>query len=197
MIRYVLVIYTIILIVSFIFLLPNITYKNIQATAVNSPELLNYNFVEYDHYNPINKDLKVCVGNWFEVKGVTKRIELYETSLLNWNEDSKDSVVTSSVNSSNIVVLGHNDCSNGNCIYPTTEFSKIINSKIGDNALLCLNNVLYDGYITFSAPVLESSVHLLDKWLEYDSITAITCWGECRDKQCSSVDSRWVISFPQ
>jgi hypothetical protein len=132
-------------------------------------------------------------GDWVEFNG--SRISLGQESLTTWNIESSPSILTETLDSKNTVLLGHNNCFNGSCYTPTTEFGKVINLKVDQTASACISGNLYSGKILYSKAVKDDSTYILDNWFNQDIVTAFTCYGECYDANCTSVKERWVVVF--
>ncbi len=177
------------------------TTNNIKAEAKMNGNMYLTN-VRQKIYTKINKTKvqikkpsKTCSGEWFYTDSTGKIINLGREDLSSWDQKSKPSILEETLYNNNIVLLGHNNCENGDCYKPTTDFGKIIISRVNDKAAACINGLLYEGKVIFSAPVNESATFILDNWLNKNTITAFTCYGECYDEECTNVKQRWVIAF--
>ncbi len=139
--------------------------------------------------------VQTCTGNWLYIDSIGKRIELSYETVTSWKYESDPAILSETLNNKNTVLLGHNYCEGGNCYKPTTDFGMIINVKQGDKAMACVDGNLYKGEILVSRQIDETATYILSDWLNQPTITAFTCYGECKDEKCETVRSRWVIAF--
>lgn len=135
---------------------------------------------------------KTCSGQW--IKFADKKINIGEELISEWKAESKPALLSETKNNPNKVVIGHNNCENGDCNKPTTDFAQIINLEKEDKVEACIDNALYEGVVTFSKPLDNSAVEILGTWKDYDSLTFFTCYGKCTDISCSNTEQRWVIA---
>jgi hypothetical protein len=142
----------------------------------------------------VEKPQTDCEGNWIN-SNVTGMISLQVESLSRWGAETVPTIVSETINSSNIVIIGHNICVKGECFNPGSPFGKIINIKIGEKVHACVNKKLYAGYVFASNPVDERQTSIMGDWTGFKTITMFTSYGKCKDIQCSSTDRRWVIAF--
>ncbi|MDQ7021052.1 MAG: hypothetical protein Q9M91_04395 [Candidatus Dojkabacteria bacterium] len=134
-----------------------------------------------------------CLGNWIMTDSFNDPIKLDIILEENWDASSIPSIVQNTIFNKNKVIIGHNNCVDGFCNSPTTDFAQILNSKIGDNFEACINDRYLNGTITFSSPVNEKDRYIMSSWLGDNSATLFTCYGECSDKNCNSTKSRWAV----
>lgn len=167
--------------------LPVLNKPNNDKAVENS---INQNYKEDEVTTRIS-----CTGNWFRTGNMDEKIKLGYETLSTWNPNSKNSILTETLKNENKVILGHNECENGDCYSPTTDFAQIIETKEGEPAEACINGEYFRGTVDFSGAVHERAVHILGNWRNSSSITAFTCYGECKDINCNSVKERWVVSF--
>jgi sortase (surface protein transpeptidase) len=136
-------------------------------------------------------DITNCKGNYIESK-VTGRINLNITGLNNWNAESQPTILNETINSKNIVVIGHNLCKNMNCNQPESQFAQIMNFETGDEINLCVKDISYKAYIVKTEIVSENRVEILGEWLDIPSITLFTSYGKCKNDFCSETFQRFV-----
>jgi len=136
-----------------------------------------------------------CKGEWVNIPSVGIEQNFGHISISEWDWETEPSILHEYVNASNMVLLGHNNCMNGNCDLPTTNFSQIIDAKPGDKVEACLNGKLINSEITVSKSISEKDVYILSNWLNTESVTMFTCFGDCLDENCERISERWVVAF--
>ena len=159
--------------------------ENIEKLENSSSEILKTTGNEFQR----------CEGSWILTDSFSEKIEIETSTIQDWSYESNPSILFETINSANKVIIGHNYCSDGNCDTPTTDFSQIINSKMGDSASLCLNGILYEGKIIVSNAFPDTATYAMGNWLRGNSVTMFTCYGDCEDKSCTSTEERWVTAF--
>lgn len=174
--------------------------QNNEDTSKVDPEILkSTSSLSTDNSDPLNYNLQLdsrqnCSGTWINLP-TTGKIDLSTKSLNEWGLHTEPMVISETQANNNIVAIGHNICSNGNCYSSGSAFGNLINTKIGDKAELCADGKLNSGFVVVSEPMNEYSVHILSDWLGYPSVTLFTSYGQCKDNGCTSTVERWVVAF--
>ncbi len=136
-----------------------------------------------------------CTGNWVFLPSIGYNLGLTYTDIASWNQFSSPSIIASTTLENNIVVMGHNECHDGNCNKPGTDFGRIIQADIDETGQLCINGKLYSGKVIFTGPVDYTATYILGNWLNKPTVTLFTCYGNCKDSACSDTQQRWTVSF--
>lgn len=138
---------------------------------------------------------QTCKGEWIKLDVHQKPIYLQQTILEDWKDDSLPSVLTSTLHNKNTVIMGHNGCPGGLCNYAVSDFAHLIYAQVGQQGQMCSNGTLYEGQVLYSAAVPETYTELLGDWLQKDIVTLFTCYGNCKNQNCTSTDQRWAVAF--
>lgn len=141
-----------------------------------------------------NEEVIDCEGNWVRPPK-TGNINLQTIPLANWGADTPPTIVKETLNTDNIVIIGHNLCVNNNCFKSGSRFGQIIDVRVGDLVDACINQKYYRGYVFISQPISEYQTGVMGNWTGFKTITMFTSYGNCKNSHCSSTDQRWLIAF--
>lgn len=135
-----------------------------------------------------------CEKDFFDSSS-TGKINLFRTSFQNWKSDSLPSVISNTIETNNIIVIGHNICENGYCVKPNSGFAKITEINLGDTLNLCLKNRLYKFNAREKKIVNELDFSILNNNFSIKIATFFTSWGKCKNSFCTETLDRFVVVF--